>query len=167
MAILKLYGAAQATCTRRVGTVLHEAKVPFELVEVDIRGGEHKTPAYLAKQPFGQIPYIVRRSIYRIYSSAHEVLNNPAQDDDGFILYETRAICRYIAASYPVSKLIPTDSRRNALFERAASVESANFEPSASTLVWETRQKPWVSPFISDSPLDRSSLNYLQLGAWV
>jgi glutathione S-transferase len=59
MAILKLYGASQATCTRRVATVLHELKVPFELVEVDIMNGEHKTAAYMQKQPFGQIPYIV------------------------------------------------------------------------------------------------------------
>jgi glutathione S-transferase len=58
MAILKLYGTSQATCTRRIATVLHELKVPFELIEVTLM--ELKTPAYLEKQPFGQIPYIVR-----------------------------------------------------------------------------------------------------------
>ncbi|KAJ7266526.1 hypothetical protein C8J57DRAFT_1717886 [Mycena rebaudengoi] len=67
MAILKLYGSPIATC---VATVLHELKVPFELIEVKIMEGEHKTPP---KQPFGQIPYI---------------------DDDGFILYETRGLQR-------------------------------------------------------------------------
>ncbi|KAJ6529607.1 glutathione S-transferase [Mycena capillaripes] len=110
MAILKLYGGKIATCTRRVATVLHELKVPFELIEVDLMGGEHKTPAYMEKQPFGQIPYI---------------------DDDGFILYETRAICRYIAAKYPASGLIPTEPKANALFEQAAAVELTNFDPSA------------------------------------
>ncbi|KAJ7928338.1 thioredoxin-like protein [Mycena leptocephala] len=111
MAILKLYGGKIATCTRRVATVLHELKVPFELIEVDVMNGEHKTPEYLKKQPFGQIPYI---------------------DDDGFILYETRAICRYIAAKYPASGLIPTEPKANALFEQAAAVELTNFDPSAS-----------------------------------
>ncbi|KAF8143517.1 glutathione S-transferase [Mycena galopus ATCC 62051] len=110
MAILKLYGAKVATCTRRVATVLNELKVPFELIEVDVMNGVHKTPAYMKYQPFGEIPYI---------------------DDDGFILYESRAITRYIAAKYPESGLLPTDPKANALFEQAASVELMNWEPSA------------------------------------
>ncbi|KAJ7657210.1 glutathione S-transferase [Mycena polygramma] len=111
MAILKLYGAKIATCTRRTATVLHELKVPFELSEVDFLGGELKSPTFLEKQPFGQVPCI---------------------DEDGFILYESRAICRYIAAKHPESGLLPTEPKANALFEQAASVELTNFEPSAS-----------------------------------
>ncbi|KAJ7302778.1 glutathione S-transferase [Mycena albidolilacea] len=125
MAILKLYGASHATCTRRVATVLHELKVPFELVEVDVMNGEHKTAAYMQKQPFGQIPYI---------------------DDDGFILYESRAICRYIAAKHPESGLIPTDPKANALFERAASVELSNWDPSASKAGLELMKKGFGMP---------------------
>ncbi|KAK7058151.1 glutathione S-transferase [Favolaschia claudopus] len=111
MAVLKLYGISVATSTQRVATVLHELKIPFELIEVPYEDGELKTQEYLRFQPFGQVPYI---------------------DDDGFILYETRAICRYIAAKFPESGLIPTGSRENALFEQAASVELTNFDPSAS-----------------------------------
>ncbi|KAJ7250087.1 glutathione S-transferase [Mycena haematopus] len=111
MAILKLHGWKLATCTRRVATVLHELKVPFELIDVDLMKGEQKTPEYMKFQPFGLIPYI---------------------DDDGFILYETRAICRYIAAKYPESGLVPTEPKANALFEQAASVEVTNFDPIAS-----------------------------------
>ncbi|KAJ7684187.1 glutathione S-transferase [Mycena polygramma] len=110
---LKLYGAAHTTSTRRVGTVLYAAKVPFDLIEVDIKTKEHKTPTYREKQPFGLIPYI---------------------DDGGFILYETRAICRYIAAKYPSCGLIPTDSKEHAIFEQAASVEVTLFDPSASVI---------------------------------
>ncbi|KAJ7101264.1 glutathione S-transferase [Mycena belliarum] len=116
MAILKLYGLPHVTCTRRVATTLAELRVPFELIEVQLSKGEHKQPAYLAKQPFGQIPYI---------------------DDDGFIVYETRAICRYIAAKYPAKALIPTDLKANAIFEQAASAELTNFDPPASQLVYE------------------------------
>ena len=57
--VLKLYGSAKATCTRRVATVLVEKKVPFEFYEVDWANKEHKSPAYLEKQPFGQVPYLV------------------------------------------------------------------------------------------------------------
>ncbi|KAJ7481943.1 hypothetical protein FB451DRAFT_1364991 [Mycena latifolia] len=49
MMILKLYGAAQTTFTRRIGTALYEGKVLFELIEVDFRNGQHKAPSYLAE----------------------------------------------------------------------------------------------------------------------
>ena len=57
--VLTLYGHPLATCTQRVATVLLEKQVPFKFVVVDITTGEHKSPAYLEKQPFGQVPYIV------------------------------------------------------------------------------------------------------------
>ncbi|KAJ7495467.1 thioredoxin-like protein [Mycena latifolia] len=117
MAILKLYGYPFSACTRRAATALFELEIPFEFIEVNVATGEHKTPAYLEKQPFGQIPYI---------------------DDDGFILYETRAIARYLAAKYPAKGLIPTEPKANAIFEQAASAELTNFEPAASKLAWET-----------------------------
>ncbi|PFH48301.1 hypothetical protein AMATHDRAFT_65781 [Amanita thiersii Skay4041] len=116
--VLKLYGFSVSTCTRRVGTVLHEKHVPFEFYEIDHTKGEHKSPAFLEKQPFGQAPYI---------------------DDDGFILYESRAICRYIATKYASqgTPLIPTDPKANALFEQAASIELSNFDAYAAPAVYE------------------------------
>jgi len=53
--VLKLYGFPLSS----VATVLHEKKIPFEFVQVDIKKGEHKSPAHLEKQPFGQVPYLV------------------------------------------------------------------------------------------------------------
>ncbi|PFH48361.1 hypothetical protein AMATHDRAFT_150070 [Amanita thiersii Skay4041] len=116
--VLKLYGFNLSTCTRRVGVVLHEKNVPFEFYEVDLYKGEHKSPAYLEKQPFGQVPYI---------------------DDDGFILYESRAICRYIATKYASqgTSLVPTEPKANALFEQAASIELSNFDAFAAPAVYE------------------------------
>jgi glutathione S-transferase len=57
--VLKLYGHPEATCTQRVLTVLKETETPYEFVTVDIYTGEQKSAAYLAKQPFGQVPYLV------------------------------------------------------------------------------------------------------------
>ncbi|KAF5374480.1 hypothetical protein D9615_009067 [Tricholomella constricta] len=122
--VLKLHGTGNSTCTRRVGAFLREKKIPFELVEVNLMKGEHKSPAFVAKQPFGQIPYI---------------------DDDGFILYESRAICRYLEAKYPNqgTKLIPDDIKGKALFEQAASVEASNFDAYAAKAVAEVIFKPF------------------------
>ena len=57
--VLKLYGAYRSPYVRLVAAVLQEKQVPFELVSVDLPNGEHKSPEYLAKHPFGQIPCIV------------------------------------------------------------------------------------------------------------
>lgn len=143
--VLKLYGSPFSTCTRRVATVLHEKDVPFELVEVDLRQGAHKAPAFLEKQPFGQIPYIVRE-LLDVECINITTKSSLLQDDDGFILYESRAICRYICAKYPNqgTSLVPTDLKANALFEQAVSIEGSNFDPYASAAVAEMIFKPYV-----------------------
>ncbi|KAK7044188.1 hypothetical protein VNI00_007908 [Paramarasmius palmivorus] len=124
--VLKLYSHPNSTCGLRVATVLYEKQIPYEFYPVDFAKGEHKTPEYLEKQPFGQVPYI---------------------DDDGFILYESRAIARYLASKYASQgpKLIPdaSDLKKTALFEVAASIEFADFEPFASRAVFENVFKKW------------------------
>lgn len=76
---LKVYGHAGAICTKRVLVTLKELSVPHELVSLDLLKGEHKAPEHVANHPFGKIPYIV---------------------DDGFVLYESRAICLYLARKF-------------------------------------------------------------------
>lgn len=57
--VLKLYGLHASPFVRLVAAVLIEKEVPFELVKLDLSKGEHKTPEYLSKHPFGQVPCIV------------------------------------------------------------------------------------------------------------
>ena len=61
--VLKLHGVYRSAWVRLVAAVLVEKQVPFELVSVDLANGEHKSPEYLAKHPFGQVPYIVCDSL--------------------------------------------------------------------------------------------------------
>jgi len=71
----------------------------------------------------------------------------PCKDDDGFILYESRAICWYIATKYADqgTKLIPTDSlESNALFEQAVSIEQNNFHQYVKGAAFEMVYKPLV-----------------------
>ncbi|KAF6746832.1 glutathione S-transferase [Ephemerocybe angulata] len=122
--VLTLVGSSLSVCTKRVMIVLYEKQVPFKHVEIDFSKGEHLTPAYLEKQPFGKVPYI---------------------DDDGYILYESRAICRYIEEKYAdqgTQGLIPTEPKARGLFEQAVSVEVSNFDPFASKAGYEMLIKP-------------------------
>jgi glutathione S-transferase len=117
--VLKLYGGAHSQPTLRVALVLEEKKVPFDFIAVDVRNAQHKTAEYLQRQPFGQIPYI---------------------DDDGFILYESRAICKYIALKYSNqgTSLVPEMNNLEAvaLFEQAISIEQNNFDPLARGMIY-------------------------------
>ncbi|KIJ66149.1 hypothetical protein HYDPIDRAFT_174824 [Hydnomerulius pinastri MD-312] len=117
--VLKLYGFPQSTCTRLVALVCKEKEIQYDLTVINLSKGEQKAPAFKERQPFGQIPYI---------------------DDDGFYLYESRAISRYLVKKYPnqgTPGLIPTDPQAEALFEQAASTEYSNFNNYASSIVFE------------------------------
>ncbi|KAJ6600269.1 glutathione S-transferase [Mycena vulgaris] len=123
--VLKLYGLATASgTTYAVAVTLHEKQIPFEIVPIDLLNlyNGYRTPELLAIQPFHQIPAI---------------------DDDGFVLYESRAICRYLAEKYPDqgTSLLPTELKAKALFEQAASIEYSNFHPHAFVIYVEGRQK--------------------------
>lgn len=88
--VIKVHCLPQSTCSRRVLVALEEKNVPYEIVIVNLLADEHKKPAFLAKQPFGKIPVL---------------------EDDGFFVYESRAIAKYIAKKYEGqgTKLIPAD----------------------------------------------------------
>ena len=111
---MKVFGHPMSTCTRRVLTTLIETGTPYELVVVDFGQGEHKQPAHLARQPFGQVPTI---------------------EDEGFELYESRAICRYVSEQAG-GELMPRDARGRARMEQWISIESSNFAPSVMKFVY-------------------------------
>ncbi|TPX71152.1 hypothetical protein SpCBS45565_g01189 [Spizellomyces sp. 'palustris'] len=115
---IKIHGAAFSTCTQRVAVVLREKNIPFEIVPVNVAAGQHKGEEFLKLQPFGQIPVL---------------------EDDGFFLFESRAIGRYIESKYKSqgTSLAPADLKGAAVVEQWASVEVANFDPNASGIVAE------------------------------
>ncbi|KAJ7814807.1 glutathione S-transferase [Mycena leptocephala] len=135
--VLKLYGYYEPLgATAIVAMTLVEKHIPFDFVSVDLDADEHKTEQYLAKQPFGQVPIL---------------------DDDGFMLYESRAICRYIAEKYggQGAALIPTEVKAKALFEQAASIEYSNFEPHARKIYFEGV----LHPCVPQLPVDKAGLD--------
>jgi glutathione S-transferase len=57
-----LHGIFLSGPTYKVGLMLSLAGEPFDYVHMNLREGEHKQPAYLARQRFGQVPLLVDKS---------------------------------------------------------------------------------------------------------
>ncbi|XP_039009642.1 glutathione S-transferase F13-like [Hibiscus syriacus] len=116
---MKLYGLAMSTCTSKVITCLHEHGAEFELVPVNLQNGEHKQPAFLAKNPFGQIP---------------------ALDDGDLTLFESRAISTYVAEKFKGSgcDLLRSQNPKEAALVKAwMEVESQQFSPAISSIFYQ------------------------------
>jgi glutathione S-transferase len=119
---VKVYGHPMSTCTRKVLTTLAEKGHKADLVLVDLMKGEHKQPEHLARQPFGVIPVF--------------------EDDDGFQLYESRAIIRYLDAKLSGPSLTPSDLKARGRMEQWISVEQSNFSGPAMKIVMEAMFGP-------------------------
>jgi len=113
---MKIYGNPFSTCTRKVLATLAEKGKEVEMVMVDLGKGEQKNPEYLKRQPFGKVP---------------------ALEDDGFQLYESRAIIRYLDDKLPGIKLTPADPKQRATMEQWSSVEYSYFSPTAMKIVYQ------------------------------
>ncbi len=111
---MKLYGNPMSTCTRKALTVFAEKNAKFDFVVLDFMKGEHKSPEHLARQPFGVVPSL---------------------DDDGFALYESRAMCRYLDEVLPGAKLTPSTAKERGLMEQWISVEQSYFTTSAMKVI--------------------------------
>lgn len=86
--MLKLYYSPGA-CAMASHIALEEAHADYELVKIDLRKGEQKTPAYLAINPAGVTPALVT--------------------DEG-VLTENLVIMGYVAQTHPEANLADLES---------------------------------------------------------
>jgi len=84
---------------RSVLATLEEKRAPYRLAAVV--PGTTKTPEYLALHPFGRVPVM---------------------EHDGFRLYETQAILRYLDRQIPQPSLTPSDIKRAARMDQVMNI---------------------------------------------
>ena len=96
---MKLYTSARAPNPRRVAMFLAEKGVSLETELLDLNKLENRSPAFLAKNPFGRVPVL--------------------ELDDGRVLSETRAICSYLEGAYPQPNLMGEGFEEHAFIEMA------------------------------------------------
>ncbi|CAM3775160.1 glutathione S-transferase family protein [Parendozoicomonas haliclonae] len=95
---MKIYETQTAPNPRRVRIFLAEKGVKdVEYVQVDIKAGDNLKPEVLAKNPLGKVPYL--------------------ELDDGTVITETTAICRYFEELYPENPLMGSTPQEKAQVE--------------------------------------------------
>jgi glutathione S-transferase len=115
--LLKLYQNPFSSATFKVRAVLIELGLSCEMADVNMREGEHKSPAFLAKNPNGKIPVL---------------------EDEGFYLWESNAILCYLASKKPEGGLLPTDPRGVAMMHQWLQWQATTFSPSTTDVMMET-----------------------------
>ncbi|HSH90836.1 MAG TPA: glutathione S-transferase [Ramlibacter sp.] len=113
---IRLYGMALSGHCHRVELFLSLLDLPFEVVPVDLAGGEHKQPGFLAKNPFGQVPVI---------------------EDGEVTLADSNAILVYLAGRYAPGQWLPGDPHGAARVQRwlSAAAGPLAFGPAAARVI--------------------------------
>jgi len=95
--VLKILGRKTSSNVQKVLWCCSELGLAFEREDVGGPFGRNHEPDYLALNPNGLVPTII---------------------DDGFVLWESNAIVRYLCARHGKGTLYPTDARANADADR-------------------------------------------------
>jgi glutathione S-transferase len=71
-----------------VRIALSEKRIPWEPIHVNLLASEHKTPEFLALNPYGKVPVLL---------------------DEGAVIYESTVVNEYLEDRFPEPRLMPTD----------------------------------------------------------
>ena len=96
--MMKLYGRKSSSNVQKVLWCCDEIGLAYDRIDMGREFGGNKEEPYLSLNPNGTVPAIV--------------------EDDGFSLWESNAIVRYLAAREQRDDLLPADPRRRADAER-------------------------------------------------
>jgi glutathione S-transferase len=102
--------------------LLEEIGAPYELVRVNLDAEEQKRPEYLAINPNGTVPTLV---------------------DDGLTIYESAAICEYLADKYPDARLAPgIGTPERGLYYQWMHYSMTSLDAQVITILHHTTYKP-------------------------
>jgi glutathione S-transferase len=93
--VIKIWGRKTSSNVQKVMWAVAEIGLPHERIDVGGPFGKNREPAYLAMNPNGLVPTL--------------------EEEDGFLLWESNTIVRYLAAKHRASVLEPADLRMRAL----------------------------------------------------
>ena len=104
--MLTLWGRLSSINVVKVAWCIAEANIAHERIDAGLHFGHVKTPEYLKKNPNGLVPMI---------------------EDDGFVLWESNAIVRYLSEKYASGSLWPLDRQVRADADRWMDWQQTTF----------------------------------------
>jgi glutathione S-transferase len=106
--MLKILGRKSSGNTQKVLWCCDELGIAYQREDVGREFGKNHEPAYLALNPNGRIPAII---------------------DDGFVLWESNTIVRYLCAKHGMGTWYPQDIQRRADMERWMDWQQTTLRP--------------------------------------
>jgi glutathione S-transferase len=119
--MLKLWGRVNSINVQKVLWALEELKIPYERTDAGLQFGVVNEPFYRKMNPNGRVPTI---------------------DDDGFVLWESNAIVRYLSAKHGVGTLWPNDPRQRADSDRWMDWATSTVAPALTPVFWGLVRTP-------------------------
>jgi glutathione S-transferase len=119
--MLKIWGRANSINVQKVLWCCAELGLDYERTDAGMQFGVNNTPEYKAMNPNGLVPTI---------------------DDDGFILWESHAIVRYLARKHGNGSLWPTDTRAAANADRWMEWYSTTLWANLRPIFWGLVRTP-------------------------
>lgn len=119
--MLRVWGRLTSVNVQKVVWTAGELGLAFERREAGGAHGVVDTPEYRRMNPNGLVPVI---------------------EDDGFVLWESNAIVRYLAAKHGAGTLWPDDARRRADVDRWMEWQSTTFTPAMRDAFLQTVRTP-------------------------
>ena len=95
--MLRIWGRVNSVNVKKALWAAEELALKYERIDAGMQFGVTKTPEYLRMNPTALVPTI---------------------DDDGFVLWESHTIVRYLAAKHGMGTLCPADLQARADAER-------------------------------------------------
>jgi glutathione S-transferase len=95
--MLKIWGRVNSVNVKKVLWAVEELGLKYQRIDAGMEHGVTKTPEYMKMNPNSLVPTI---------------------EDDGFVLWESHSIVRYLCAKHGAGTLWPTDLKARADVER-------------------------------------------------
>jgi glutathione S-transferase len=119
--MLRIWGRLSSINVQKVVWCADELGLAYERIDAGGKFGRNDTPEYLRMNPNGLVPTI---------------------DDDGFVLWESNAIVRYLCARERATELWPEDLRKRADADRWMDWQGASFTPATRDAFWQLLRVP-------------------------
>ena len=120
--MLKIWGRNTSSNVQKVIWALGEMKVPFERIDAGGAFGKTKDAAYLAMNPNSLVPTL--------------------EEEDGFTLWESNSIIRYLAASHSNRTLEPADLKTRAHAQKWMDWQLSVMAPAITPVFWQLIRTP-------------------------